>query len=521
MHRPHRSDNPHAHEALARVRREGRWWWLQARHTRRIWRWAVLGAVVLFVLLAVFRRPLADWFWAEPRIEQLIEQGDHALAAGRLSAPDGSGAREYYQAALALDGDRGAARAGLARTGDAALQAARSALQRNALDTAAEALQLARQLQVPQARSDAIALQLRERRAAGAGLDALLQQARTALAAHRLDGDADSALPIVQQVLELRPQELAALELREDALSDLLLQARQASGEGEVVRAADLVRRARGYDPGHADLPASQEALSRALETRVRATATALRRGRLDAAVTQFAPALQAAADDALVAAMRERLVAELLQDSRARAADYDFTTALQRIDQAAVLQGSPRELASVRQDLERARAARHAMPQASGAGTVAGKRRLDRLLSQVAEAESEGRLISPPGASAYDALREAQALAPVDRRVAAAAARLLPAGRQCFEQALMQNRVEAAGACLQAWQALAPGGAGIATARNRLAQRWLAVGSERLGRGDLAFAEHAAVQARQLQPSLSELTAFEARVQQAGGLQP
>ncbi|MDG6746550.1 hypothetical protein QCF01_19350, partial [Staphylococcus aureus] len=86
---------------------------------------ALVAALAVFVLLVLLRKPLADWFWDEPQIEQLLVEGDRALAAGRLSAADGSGARERYQAVLALDGDRPQARQGLARTAAAALQQAR------------------------------------------------------------------------------------------------------------------------------------------------------------------------------------------------------------------------------------------------------------------------------------------------------------------------------------------------------------------------------------------------------------
>ena len=108
-----------------------------------MWRWALVAALAVFVLLVLLRKPLADWFWDEPRIEQLLAEGDGALAAGRLSAADGSGARERYQAVLALDGDRPQAREGLARTGAAALQQAREKMQANDLDGSAQALALA------------------------------------------------------------------------------------------------------------------------------------------------------------------------------------------------------------------------------------------------------------------------------------------------------------------------------------------------------------------------------------------
>lgn len=520
MDRHHRNGSGQGQDVLQRVRREGRWWWLQARHARRIWRWALLAAFVLFVALVALRRPLADWFWQEPRIEQLLEQGDAALAAGRLSNADGSGAREYYQAALALDTDRSQAREGLARTGGAALQAARRALADGDIGGAEQALMLARQLQVPRADSDAVALAVRERRAAAAGLDTLLENGRRALREGRLDDGPDSALPLLQRVLDLRPGDLTALEAREDALTDLLSKARQSSDAGDIVAAAALLRRAQVYDAGHVDLPASQEALSRAVERSTRAVAAALRRGRLDTAVAKLQLTLEAAADEPVVAAQRERLVAALLRDCQQLAGDFNIDAALARVSQIQRLQGTPRELALAQQEIDRARAAQQSVPRAR-AGTAAGRRDLERLLQRVAAAESRGQLISPPGTSAYDALREAQAVAPRDRRVVAAAARLLLAGRSCFEEALTQNRVEGAGACLQAWQTLAPSDTALGPARNRLAQRWLAVGSERLGRGDLAYAERAAAQARLLQPTLSELPAFEARVQQAGGQSP
>ena len=117
------------------------------------------------------------------------------MAAGRLSDADGSGARERYQAALALDGDRPQARQGLANTGAAALQQARDRLQADDLDGSAQALALARELQVPQGDADAVARQLQARRSAGAGIGALLAQARNAFAAGRLDDGDSSALP--------------------------------------------------------------------------------------------------------------------------------------------------------------------------------------------------------------------------------------------------------------------------------------------------------------------------------------
>ena len=53
---------------------------------RRYWRWALLVALLLVVLLVVFRRPLADVLWPETRVQALLDQAARALADGRLDA---------------------------------------------------------------------------------------------------------------------------------------------------------------------------------------------------------------------------------------------------------------------------------------------------------------------------------------------------------------------------------------------------------------------------------------------------
>ncbi|EVT73522.1 membrane protein [Stenotrophomonas maltophilia 5BA-I-2] len=518
---PHRSHGA-AHPALDRVRRESRWWWLQARHARRVWRWALLAAAAVFVLLVLVRKPLADWFWDEPQIEQLLAEGDRALSEGRLTAADGSGARERYQAVLAIDGDRPQARQGLARTGAAALQQSRERLQAGDLDGCAQALALARELQVPRAEADAVAQQLQARRRAGAGIGALLAQARNAFAAGRLDDGDSSALPLFQRVLALQPDNLPALEGREDALSDLLQQARAQAGRGELATAAAILQRARQFDPGHSELPASQEALARAIDQRLQQGQRALKRQQLETAADSFQAVLAVTADDPTALRGREQVVQALLARSQKRADDFQFEAADKDAALAAGLGASQAAQQQLAQRLQRARQARQSLQQ-PGISAAQRERQLRDRLRQIDRAERAGQWISPPGHSAFDALREAQALAPRDSRVKAAAARLLPASRSCFDDNLRQNRVQAAGACLQAWQTLAPTATGLPDARARLAQRWLAIGSERLGRGDVAFAERALEQANQLGagPATAEYQQLQERLRDIGSVPP
>ena len=88
---------------------------------RRRAAWAAIGGVALLSLLVALRQPIADRLWPDTRAQQLRDAAALALRQGRLSAPDGSGARALYQAALALDPDRDDARAGLQRVASAAL----------------------------------------------------------------------------------------------------------------------------------------------------------------------------------------------------------------------------------------------------------------------------------------------------------------------------------------------------------------------------------------------------------------
>ena len=318
-----------------------------------------------------------------------------------------------------------------------------------------------------------------------------------------------------QRILALQPDNLPALEGREDALSDLLLQARTLAERGELAEAAALLRRARQFDAGHADLPASEEALARAADRRLRQAQRALRRQQLEAAAKGFRrcwwwpPMIP----------MRSAGVSRPCRQWLHAARSPPTTSSSMRRNVMRPWRRSWGLRRPSGNNWRSACSARSAAGSAAAAvSTAQRERQLRDHLRKIERAERAGQWISPPGHSAFDALREAQSLAPRDARVKAAAARLLPASRRCFDDNLRQNRVQAAGACLQAWQTLSPTAAGLPSARLRLAQRWLAIGSERLGNGDLAFAAHAAEQARLLQPDLAELPAFEDRLRRAGG---
>src|SRR4249919_1607023 len=119
-------------------------WPVIARWLPRPWqRWTFGGFAILLLLLVVFRRPLSDRIWPEASAQGLRDRAARALSRGNLTAADGSGARELYEAALAIDPDANDARTGLMRVAQAALSQATTAIDRGRYADAHRALQLA------------------------------------------------------------------------------------------------------------------------------------------------------------------------------------------------------------------------------------------------------------------------------------------------------------------------------------------------------------------------------------------
>ncbi len=477
------------------------------------WALAIVVALALGVLL--FRQTLADWLWPETRAQTLREHAAAALSKGHLSAPeDGSGARELYEAALALDPDRNEAREGLMRVADAALRQARAAIAQNRYADAHEALQLARALSAPRAQSDAVAGLLRGREAEHAGIDGLLARAAAARKAGKLDDGPDSALPLYQRVLALQPARTEALEAREDTLADLLQQAKARMDRGGLADAARIVENVRQYDAGHVGLPDAQAQLARAVERQRQRTERDLRNGKLDAAMAGYRMLLDIHADDAAAQAGVERVGNAYAQRAEKRASDFRFAEAQADLRAAraalpgsAVVRDAARHIERIRKTQSRVAPAMPARERS---------RKVSALLAESDSAAARGDWLTPPGDSAYDKLRAAQALAPNDAAVKRAAARALPTVRRCYEDELRGNRLRRAQACLEAWQQLAPSDRSVRAARTRLAQRWIAVGNERLGAGEVAFATQAAAEARALDPGAPGLEEFATRVKAA-----
>ena len=208
-------------------------------------------------------------------------------------------------------------------------------------------------------------------------------------------------------------------------------------------------------------------------------------------------------------------MVDGLLQQIDAAAADFRFDGIERRLEQARALGAAPARLQALQRRVRTARQDAARLPTAS-ISSPRTRARVAQLLAQAERAQQRGHWLSPPGESAWDHLREARALAPADPNVAAALKAMVPAARRCNADALRDNNLGRAQVCLDTWQQLAPGDAGVRAARLRMAERWVAIGGERLGAGDIAGARAALSRAQALQPGLPAAADLAGRLERA-----
>lgn len=417
------------------------------------WPWVLLLVIVAVVVL---RAPLAERLLPPSVREQLLAQANQALAEGRLSAADGSGARERFAQVLAQDPDHSGARSGMTQVGQRALAQAQQALNAGDLDTTQAMLAIARAAGAPAAATDALDTQIRLASASEASLRELLDGAQHARAEGHLDGGSDSALALYAEALARDPGNALALAGRNDALAALLTQANVHLATGDSSAALALVDRVERVDPGHLGLPAARAALAQRLGAsegdvalRLSAIDVALRDDALEGAQAMFdalaqeQPALRAEVRARLVAAWARRAITESIR-------------------------GRPHAAAQAR---ERSASGDDAPLAAHTDARIAlwAARRRDGT-----DADPWNRLLQRwPGTF------------PFTERAAAAASM-----RDCFEQALARIELERASSCIELHGALVAGA--DPAARQRLAAAWLGIAEERLGAGQLAPARNA-----------------------------
>ncbi len=491
------------------------------KHPRRAWRWLLgIGAVAVVasaLALHHWRDALGARLAPPPQQIDTMRQADSALRAGNLTAPDGRGARELYQAVLARDPDRLAAREGLVRVGAAALAQAQAALKSHRPQDARRALDLARDLAVPVADLQPVEDALQKGNGSDVQLENLLAQAAMAEHAGHIDDGDGSALALYQQALAAAPDNSVVLARRQALLARMLDGIGGLLAQGDVAAAQKLVDRVAAVDPGDLDVPAARARLGEAVEHRQSAqthmlnTADAeLRGGRVDAAVAAYRKALADMPNNPQARAGLRAAGEALVRKSNRAVADFDFARAQFALAQARALAPDLPSLRAAEQHLLQASTHRMSIP------TTASKAKINDLLAAADHAIVRGELVDPPGDSAFDKLRAASAIAPGDPRVIDASKQFVVTAAACYQREMAGNRLARAEACLDALIATKPAYPKLQSMRQELVARWLAVADERIGAGEFDTAQHAIASAQRWAPNDPAIPALRTRLQQA-----
>lgn len=480
---------------------------------RRTWLLVVAAVLAVGLLLVFGRSWLSERLVPDPRMTRRIEQAEVALHAGKLSAADGSGARELFESVLALDPDQMRARQGLLEVREAAIARAQRALAAHRLAEAADALTLAQALSAPQVQLQPLQARLQDLRKSTGNLPALLARASAPGIDHA------EALEIYRQVLALDADNASAIAARDELLATQLQQADKLLSAGNLPAAQAVVDAVVAQDPAHLDLPPVQARLGEAIAVRqaqqsreLAAAARDEKAGRLDRAAQRY---LRIAAEDPDRSEASEglqRLATRLALQAQRLAEDFQFHRAQASLEKARHWSPAAAQIAIAERSVQQSRQASQRL------GAKPGRKEREQLPLVLAEAQAaiaREDFITPPGASAWDRLRVASAIAPGAPEVRKLERALGQASRHCFEQALDQGRLNRAQACLEA-SVQVDAASVTASARQQLAERWLAYAEERIGASDWTEAEKAIRRARQWQPVHPGLRAIELRLRTA-----
>lgn len=469
-------------------------------------------------------------------LDGVLGRAEVALQEGHLDGSDGTSARELFEAARALQPDNDRARDGLRKVGLAEVARADAALQAGKLDEADQALAAARELLGGGSDVDRLTQSLASARNGTVPTDRLIELAQAAFDAGKLDGD-DGAGALYRKVLTADPHNAVAQHGLDKVGAALAGQVRKALEAGDRATAATLVDHLAALLPNYGELPELRAALvpanqpeSNPLADAIKAGQDALREGRITGdgdttALAHFKAALAIDPDNADAKAGLGQVAQALIVQADAALDSGDTAHARQLLDQAAQLAPHSPELIEARSRLGDVRKPA-APPVAGDAGderegsmthptlTPQQSAQLQSTIQRAEVAAQQGKIMLPPGESAYDLYRQALA---VDGNNDAARRGLeslpnLAIGQ--FNQALAAGRLNVAADRLADIGDLSPNNSSAGILRQRLAGAWLDQAEQQLQSGDRAGAAQSLDSARKLAPNNPRLGTLTSRLQ-------
>lgn len=449
-----------------------------SRRSRRhaYWPWLLLVVVIGLAAGVWFQQDSIRAWLPQSEFNQLLNRADAALAAGHLSGIDGSSARELYDKALETRASNARALAGLQKVGRLEVERARRQLDAGQLDAAGESLGVARAVLGGGSELDRLSARLSQLRAQHQKLTTVLDKAAQALAQGQLHGE-EGAATLYQQVLQVDPDNAAAAQGLDKVGVAMAAQIRSAIANGRLPQAAHQLERLEQLLPHVSSLSQLQAQLDDARSQRMAAreqllqqAAQALAAGRLtghdgDSALARYRKVLGADPGNVVAQQGIHKVAAALLARAGARMDAGRVDAAGTLLDQAETLVGAVPQLKQARQRLADLRAGQ----AAPAALTAAQKARVAQLITRAQAAAESGKLMLPPGNSAYDLYRSALAIDAGNADAFSGLASLPGQARSLFDKALDEGNIARAQELLSAYSGLVPGSSVVARMRIRL----------------------------------------------------
>jgi hypothetical protein len=495
------------------------------------------GALVRLLLPALFLivAGAAAWIWQDdlrsllPRttLNQKLALAEQALADGRLDDPVGEGALALFEEARDLDPDSEPARRGLARTGEALVERARSALARGDQEAARTALAGARRALGGGLAVESLERDLKQAEAGSTAIATRLAEADAALAKGRILGSGGAAA-LYAAVLEAEPGNALAEAGITRCAEALANQAQDAIEAGDAAKADTLVADVARIAPAFPGLPDLRGALSQLrdvdagrIEELLAQAARQMRAGRIsggdDSAAALYRSVQQLDKNNAAARKGLADVARALLVRARTAIEESDVDAAAAQLEQARAIDPQLAEIGATEVALRELRE-RLDIEAARPVPAEADRERVRTLVAEAEQAARDGNLIVPPGRSAYDKYRGALAIDPRDAGAQRGLAQLPARAKSLFEDAIVARTPYRARMLLDAVRQLAPGDVTITALSTRLADAFLDEAEAKLAAGRRGGAQRALDAARELSPANPRLPALTAALRPADG---
>lgn len=508
----------------------------QEREGMRTWRakprrgHRVLSALISIVAIASFfgwryQDRLRAWL-PNTELNELIARADQAFRVGRFSgSPDA--ARELYEQARAIDADNEIVRDGLHRVGVGLLMQARKAMAKRDFVAARERFADARAILAGGSEIDQLEVELHAAESHDTHFDALLQSADAALARGDLLG-AGGAINTYQRVLGADAGNALAQAGLKKVGAMLAAQAKElivANKLSEAAARIDDLARSLPNDPAvpdlRGDLTMARDVVDAMLDVQIKRGQELLRAGRIagsrDSALAAFQAVLEEDPSNAKARAGIGQVAQALVVQANAALDEENADYAARLLHQAEQLAPHSAELAVASNRLRELREEITIAAQRPRL-TFEQQQRVQSFIVEAEKAAMTGRLMLPPGESAYDRYRAALTLDP-DNAAALEGLKNLPTfARDQFVQALADQKLDVARDLADTLAQLAPGDASLATLRARLADAYLDEAERRISENRMFDARRALDAARRYAPMNPRIDVVAHRLRSAGG---